>query len=203
MNQRGLSLLETLLAISITAVIGVAISALMAAAANSLSSRDDGRSTAIRLATTNIRLGAYIAPSLCVLDKSNNHITLWFEDSRTSNTVHASEIRWITFDSGTKTLSVKFVDFPASWSQSMVDDADFECNSLTDYASVLSSFESSEYITTVPLVDSIETCNFWINQPNPVEATRVSIRFSLASVFGVTKDSMIDESIRLHVTPIQ
>jgi hypothetical protein len=168
-----------------------------------LSSRDDGRSTAIRLATTNIRLGAYIAPSLCVLDKSNNHITLWFEDSRTSNTVHASEIRWITFDSGTKTLSVKFVDFPASWSQSMVDEADFECNSLTDYASVLSSFESSEYITTVPLVDSIETCNFWINQPNPVEATRVSIRFSLASVFGVTKDSMIDESIRLHVTPIQ
>ena len=203
MNQRGLSLLETLLAISITAVIGVAISALMAAAANSLSSRDDGRSTAIRLATTNIRLGAYIAPSLCVLDKSNNHITLWFEDSRTSNTVHASEIRWITFDSGTKTLSVKFVDFPASWSQSIVDEADSECNSLTDYASVLSSFESSEYITTVPLVDSIETCNFWINQPNPVEATRVSIRFSLASVFGVTKDSMIDESIRLHVTPIQ
>ncbi len=203
MNQRGLSLLETLLAISITAVIGVAISALMAAAANSLSSKDDGRSTAIRLATTNIRLGAYIAPSLCVLDKSNNHITLWFEDSRTSNTVHASEIRWITFDSGTKTLSVKFVDFPASWSQSMVDEADFECNSLTDYASVLSSFDSSEYITTVPLVDSIETCNFWINQPNPVEATRVSIRFTLASVFGVTKDSMIDESIRLHVTPIQ
>ena len=203
MNQRGLSLLETLLAISITAVIGVAISALMAAAANSLSSKDDGRSTAIRLATTNIRLGAYIAPSLCVLDKSNNHITLWFEDSRTSNTVHASEIRWITFDSGTKTLSVKFVDFPASWSQSIVDEADSECNSLTDYASVLSSFESSEYITTVPLVDSIETCNFWINQPNPVEATRVSIRFSLASVFGVTKDSMIDESIRLHVTPIQ
>ena len=137
MNQRGLSLLETLLAISITAVIGVAISALMAAAANSLSSRDDGRSTAIRLATTNIRLGAYIAPSLCVLDKSNNHITLWFEDSRTSNTVHASEIRWITFDSEAKILSVKFVDFPENWSQSMVDEADFECNSLTDYASVL------------------------------------------------------------------
>ena len=203
MNRRGLSLLETLLAVSITAVIGVAISALMAAATNSLSSKDDGRRTAIRLATTQIRLGAYIAPSLCVLHKSSNHITLWFEDSRTSSTVHASEIRWITFDSEAKTLSVKFVDFPEYWSQSMVDEADFECNLLTDYVSVLSTFESSEYITTVPLVDSIETCNFWLNQVNPVEATRVSVRFSLTSEFGVTKDSMIDESIRLHVTPIQ
>lgn len=204
MSQRkGLSLLETLLAISITAVIGVAISALMAAASNSLSSKDDGRSTAIRLATTQIRLGAYIAPSLCVLDKSIDQITLWFEDSRTSNTVHVSEIRWVAFDSEAKTLSVKFVDFPANWSQAMVDEADYECNSLTDYQSVLSIFESSEYITTVPLVDSIETCNFWINQTNPTEATRVCIRFSLESEFGVTKDSMIDESIRLHVSPIE
>jgi hypothetical protein len=203
MNRRGLSLLETLLAISITAVIGVAISALMAAASNSLSSRDDGRSTAIRLATMQIRLGAYIAPSLCVLDKSNDQITLWFEDSRTSKTVHASEVRWIIFDGETKTLSVKFVDFPNSWSQSMVDDADFECNSFTDYESILSTFESSQYITTVPLIESIETCNFWINQTNPIEATRVSIRFSLVSEFGVTKDSLIDESIRLHVTPIE
>ena len=150
-----------------------------------------------------IRLGAYIAPSLCVLDKSNDQITLWFEDSRTSKTVHTSEVRWIIFDGETKTLSVKFVDFPNSWSQSMVDDADFECNSFTDYESILSTFESSQYITTVPLIESIETCNFWINQTNPIEATRVSIRFSLVSEFGVTKDSLIDESIRLHVIPIE
>ncbi len=203
MSRRGLSLLETLLAISITSVIGVAISALMAAASNSLSSKDDGRGTSIQLATTQIRLGAYIAPSLCVLDHSNSHVTLWFEDNRTSSTVHVSEIRWIAFDEATKTLSVKFVDFPQSWSQSMVDEADFECNSLTDYASLLSTFESSQYITAVPLVHSIESCNFWINQTIPIEATRVSARFSLASEFGVTKDSMIDESIRLHVTPNQ
>lgn len=201
MNRRGISLLETLLAISITSVIGVAVSSLMAAATNSLSSRDDGRSSAIRLATTKIRLGAYIAPSLCVLDKSTDQIVLWFDDSRQSSTVHASEIRWIEFDDEDKTLTVKFVDFPDSWTQEMVDAADTECTTLTDYASLLTSFESSDFVTTVPLVDSMNSCNFWINQVIPEEATRVSVRFSLVSDFGVTKDSIIDESIRLHVTP--
>ena len=201
MNRRGISLLETLLAISITSVIGIAISSLMAATTNSLSSKDDGRSSAIRLATTQIRLGAYIAPSLCVLDKSADQIVLWFEDSRLSNTVHALEIRWLTFDDEDKTLSVKFVDFPASWTQTMVDAADIECSSLTDYGSLLTSFESSDHITTVPLVDAMNTCNFWINQVDPLEATRVSVRFSLVSEFGVMNDSVIDESIRLHSPP--
>lgn len=203
MNRKGLSLLETLLAISITSVIGIAISSLMAATTNSLSSKDDGRSSAIRLATTQIRLGAYIAPSMCVLDKGTDQIVLWFEDTRESSTVHASEVRWIMFDDEDKTLSVKFVDFPESWTQAMVDSADLECSTLTNYGSLLSDFESSNHITTVPLVDSMNTCNFWINQVDPLEATRVSVRFSLVSDLGVTKDSIIDESIRLHVTPME
>ena len=62
MNRRGLSLLEMTIAIGITAIIGVAIAAMMAAASNSLSSKDDGRQSAIRLATTQVRLAAYIAP---------------------------------------------------------------------------------------------------------------------------------------------
>ena len=92
MNRRGLSLLEMTLAIGITAIIGAAIASMMAAAANSLTSKDDGRQSAIRVATTQIRLGAYIAPSRCILDKNNTTITLWLEDSTEGKTVHASEI---------------------------------------------------------------------------------------------------------------
>ncbi|MDE1038661.1 MAG: prepilin-type N-terminal cleavage/methylation domain-containing protein, partial [Phycisphaerales bacterium] len=81
MNRRGLSLIEMIIAIGITAVIGAAIASMMAAATNSLTSKDDGRQSAIRLATTQVRLGAYIAPSRCIVDKSNTHVTLWLEDS--------------------------------------------------------------------------------------------------------------------------
>ena len=143
MNRRGLTLLEMILAIGITATIGAAIASMMAAVSNGLTSRDDGRRTAVQLATTQVRLAAYIAPSRCVLDKSDSAITIWFDDNRESNTVHASEIRWLEFDDFNNTFVVKFVDFPEAWSQSMIDAADIECNELTNYVSLLATLESS------------------------------------------------------------
>ncbi len=201
MNRRGLTLLEMMLATSITAVIATAIASMMAAATDSLSSRDDGRQSAIRLATMQVRLGAYIAPSCCLLDKGNEQIILWFEDSRESNTVHASEIRWIQFNELDNELIVKFVVFPQEWSQSMVDAADLECNSLTDYDVLLDSFEANNLIDSFPLVDSITACTFWTNTQSPIEATQISTRFTLANEFEQTSDSLIDETIRLHQPP--
>jgi hypothetical protein len=203
MIRRGLSLLEMTLAIGITAVIGAAIASTMAASANSLSSKDDGRQSAIRLATTRVRLSAYVAPSRCVLDKSSTQITLWLKDTDESKTIHASEIRWIGFDGLNNELSVKFVSFPEEWSPSMIDTADIECNSLTDYALLLTSFESNDLIDSIPLVDAVQTCHFWINKNDPIDATQISVRFSLQSSFGTTKDSIIDETIRLHQPPAE
>ncbi len=201
MNRRGLSLLEMTLAIGITSIIGAAIASMMAAAANSLASKDDGRQSAIRLATTQVRLGAYIAPSRCLLEKSNSHITLWFEDNIESSTVHASEIRWIHFDELNSLLTVKFINFPDEWSQSMIDEANIECNSLTNYEVLLTSLETTGLVDSIPLVDAIQSCNFWINNTNPIEATQISIRFSLQSNIGTTNDSIIDETIRIHQPP--
>lgn len=201
MNRRGLSLLEMTLAIGITSIIGAAIASMMAAAANSLASKDDGRQSAIRLATTQVRLGAYIAPSRCLLANSNSHITLWFEDTNESRTVHASEIRWIHFDEQTSLLTVKFINFPDEWSQSMIDEANIECDSLTNYELLLASFETTGLVDSIPLVDAIQSCNFWINNTIPIEATQISIRFSLQSNIGTTNDSIIDETIRIHQQP--
>lgn len=203
MNRRGLSLLEMLLAIGITSIIGAAIASMMAAATNSLSSKDDGRKSAIRLATTQVRLGAYIAPSRCILDKSNTHLTLWLEDSRENNTVHASEIRWLSFDENQKTITVKFVDFPDDWSQSMIDTADVACTPATNFEALLEGLRADDIVESVPLIDSMESCNFWINESEPIDATHVCVRFSFSSELGITNDSIIDETIRIHQPPTE
>jgi type II secretory pathway pseudopilin PulG len=203
MNRRGLSLIEMIIAIGITAVIGAAIASMMAAATNSLTSKDDGRQSAIRLATTQVRLGAYIAPSRCIVDKSNTHVTLWLEDSNESKTIHATELRWIEFDNDNAFIVVKFVDFPEEWSQAMIDDYNIECNSNTDYETLLSSFEAIDLVETIPLVDAINACKFWMNATDPLDATRISVRFSLESTFGTTSDGVIDETILLHQPPAE
>ncbi len=201
MNRRGLSLIEMTIAIGITAVIGLAIASMMAAATNSLASKDDGRQSAIRLATTQVRLGAYIAPSNCLLDKANEMLTLWFDDTNESNSVHIDEVRWIQYDSASKELSVKFVNFPDEWTPQMVENANIECNPLTDYSQLLESFSLNNHIEKIALVDSITNCKFWTNNINALEATQVSIRLSLESIYGETKDAIIDEGIRLHQSP--
>ena len=201
MIRRGLTLLEMTLAIGITGVIGAAIASMMAAASNSLTSKDDGRQSAIRLATTQVRLGAYIAPSLCLLAKDNSSFTLWFDDGIESKTVHASEIRWIQFNEVAKELSVMFVQFPEDWSQGSIDEANIECNELTDYSILLDTFQANSLIESIPLVDSMQTCQFWIETNNPIEAKRISIRFTLESSIGQTSDAYIDETIRLHQSP--
>ena len=203
MSRRGLSLLEMTIAIGLTAIIGGAIASMMAASSNSLTSKDDGRQSAIRLATTQVRLGAYIAPSRCIVDKSNTHLTLWLEDSNDSKTINASEIRWIQYDEETQLLTVKFVDFPEGWNQTMIDEADEEYDFGTNYEDALLAFENFDFIESVPLVDAMNGCKFWVNASSPFEATQVSIRFSLQSFFGNTHDSVIDESIRLHQPPAE
>jgi hypothetical protein len=201
MNRRGLSLLELILTIGITSVVGAAVASMMAAATNSLTTKDDGRQTAILLATTQVRLGAYIAPARCILDKSNTYLTIWTDDSRESNTVHSSEIRWIRFDPTSNLLSVFFVDFPEEWSQSMIDAADVECNESTDYESLLLGFQSDDLVDSIPLVDAMASCTFWTNDSNPLDATRVCVRFSFSSSSGETSDSLVDETIRVHISP--
>ena len=71
---------------------------MMAAVSNSLTSRDDGRRTAVQLATTQVRLAAYIAPARCVLNMSDTSLVIWIDDSRESGTAHISEIRWLVFE---------------------------------------------------------------------------------------------------------
>jgi type II secretory pathway pseudopilin PulG len=201
MNRRGLSLLEMVLAIGITSIISAAIASMMAASTNSLTSKNDGRQSSIRLATTQARLSAYIAPSLCILDKGPSLLTLWLEDSRESNTVHVSEIRWIKFDEELNILTTEFVDFPDTWSQTMLDASDIECNALTDYEGLLAALRMDDLINSVTLIDGMDSCGFWMNNSIPIDATRVCIRFSFESEYGVTSDAIIDETIRIHQPP--
>ena len=201
MNRRGLTLLEMILAIGITATIGAAIASMMAAVSNGLTSRDDGRRTAVQIATTQVRLAAYIAPARCVLSKENTSLVIWLDDSRESGTVHASEIRWLAFDEINNSFVVKFVDFPEEWSQSMIDNADIECNQLTNYETLLITLEADDLISELVLVDSMFSCSIWIDEIDPLMAIRICVRFALSTNFGPSKDALIDESIRKHAPP--
>ena len=98
MIRRGFTFIELIIALSITSVIGLSIVTLMGAVTSGITSKEDGRQSSIRFSTLKTKMSAYISPARCVLATTQDSATLWMNDSRVSNTVHATEVRWIKFN---------------------------------------------------------------------------------------------------------
>lgn len=153
----GLSLLELLLALTITVMVAGAIAAMLGAVSTGVSTRRDNRTVMVLANAAQSRLAAYIAPSQCVLAINGSNVTLWLADSRESGTVHATEIRWLLFDASRGVLTAHYVSFPESWSQAACDLEDLEYEAETDWAAVLASYQSKGWTASQDLVDTLDS----------------------------------------------
>ena len=66
--KRGFTLIETLLAISVTAMVGAGIATMMSVLGSDTTMQYDLRSVLVRSSAAQSRLSAYIAPSRCILE---------------------------------------------------------------------------------------------------------------------------------------
>lgn len=197
---RGLTLLELMLALVVTALIAGAISGMMSAVTAGVSTRRDNRSTMVGASAAAARLSAYVAPSCCLLDAVGSNLVLWNEDSRESETVHATEIRWLIFDAGSGTYEVRFVSFPPEWSQAAKDLEDHEYGLATNWMSVLSTYQSKGWIASMPLVDGLASVAIATDAFDPLDSRHVNFRLGFATSEG-TMDVCVAATVRLHQVP--
>ena len=201
-TRRGFTLLETILAISITAMVGAGIATMMAVLGSDASMQYDLRSVLVRSSAAQSRLSAYIAPARCLLEADAGALVLWFDDSRESDTIHASELRWITHDPITRRVNVEFVSFPASWSQSARALTDTEYGLSTNWNVVRNEFDARDLLVSAPLIDDVETIAFQPNDAPLIDAQVVETEIAMAT----SADSIqvtLTESIRMHHPPTQ
>ncbi|MAB83978.1 MAG: hypothetical protein CMJ24_11195 [Phycisphaerae bacterium] len=199
-HRRGFTLLETILAISITAMVGLGIATMMAVLGSDASMQFDLRSVLVRSGTAQSRLSAYIAPARCILDADENQLVLWFDDTRQSDTVHASEIRWITYEPSTRSVRVEFISFPDAWSESATALADLEYGTSTDWGGVLQNFSGRDLVVDAPLIDEIETIEFLSDESPVIDARVVETRIAMATSSNPIHVTLT-ESIRMHHPP--
>ena len=198
--RRGFTLVETILAISITAMVGTGIATMMSVLGSDATMQFDLRSVLVRSSTAQARLSAYIAPARCVLETHRDRLVLWFDDARDSDSVHASELRWIRLDKNLDRVSVDFINFPDDWSQTAVAITDTEHASGSDWMSIRESFRSRGLLASVPLAEDVshlafETESGVDHESRLVEAT-LHMRTSTDPV-----EVRLTESIRMHTPP--
>ena len=109
MNRRGMTLLETLLAVSMTVVVGAGISGMMHVLSNDVAMQHDVRTGVIRAALVQARLSAYVGRSRCMLDLEPSRAVFWLQDADADDTVHATEVRWIAFDADGSAATIGWV----------------------------------------------------------------------------------------------
>jgi hypothetical protein len=199
-HRRALTLLELMLALVITTLIAGAIWGMMSAVSTGVSTRRDTRSTMVGANAAATRIGAYIAPSRCILDAGSVGLVIWLNDDRESETVHATELRWMFFNADTGTLDVCFVHFPDAWSQAAKDLEDNEYTKDANWQAILSTYMSKGWIASVPLVDRLTGITVTTDQVDPLAAQHLTINLAFQTTAGAM-DVPVSSTIRLHQPP--
>jgi type II secretory pathway pseudopilin PulG len=197
---RGLTMIELLLAISVTAMVAAAIASMLAAVSAGVVTKRDARSLMVHASTARTRLAAYIGPSRCLLDAGESNIVLWLNDSRKSDTVHATELRWLLFDATAGTIDVLFVRFPSGWSQADCDLADQEYPVTADWSNVLVSYQTNGWIGSFTLVDGLAAVNVNLDAVDPLEAEHVTYELGVDTVEGAANIA-VSATIHVHQPP--
>jgi type II secretory pathway pseudopilin PulG len=199
-HRRGLTLLELLLSTAITVLVGAAIVAMLGAVNSGVGTRHDMRTVMARAAAARTRVDAYLAASRCVLALSGSNLTIWLDDNRKSDTVHATEIRWLKFDSGTGTLKVYYVEFPSGWTQTAMNLEDMEYPANTDWGQVLKYYQTKNEIVTMSLVDGVSSLSINADQNNPKNVQHLSVEFGFTTD-GAPMVVSVPTTIIAHQTP--
>jgi len=199
-HPRGLSLLELMLALSVTALIAGAIAGMLGAVASGVDTRRDNRAVMVRANAAAGRLNAYVGPSRCILGSSNSGLVLWLDDSRQSDTVHATEIRWLNYDATDGEIDVHYVVFPEGWTQTAKDLADLEYSSGADWAAALTYYETNDWTASMPLTDGLTGFSVALDEATALASRHVTFYLTFDAEQG-GMDVPVSGTIRLHEIP--
>lgn len=198
-HHRGLTLVEMMLALAVTALVAGAIAGMMSAVSAGVGARRDARSAMIRANLASIRLNGYAAPARALIDVEDERFALWFNDDRPGGTVHVSEVRWFEFDALAGEIIVKYVSFPAEWSEVQKNLQDVPYAATANWWLILTELESRGYIREKVIVDGLLSVRF------ECETTDLNSHIISAAIELDSEDSpypvRITATIRNHQPP--
>jgi hypothetical protein len=195
-----MTLVELILALSITTMVGLAIASMMGVASAGVTTHQDARGLMLRAHLAQTRLLAYVAPSRCLLDAGDSSLVIWLRDARQGDTVHASEVRWVRLDGSNGRLVVHWVQFPEGMSEVTKGLEDGQLAVASDWWAVLQAYEVRGWTASATLVDGLTGVQVRTDQPRPLDSRHASLTLTFARAGG-PMDVPISATIQQHAPP--
>lgn len=181
-RRRGLTLVELLIGLAITGIVGAAIASMLFGAARGTDAANDRRAAMVRLRTATTRLAAAIRGSHAVLAADDDLLVLWIDDFDADGRVAVAELRRIERDEATDTLrSFTATDnAPAtSWDPA------------SDFEAITDGLVDKSYFPAEPWATGVTDWSISLDDPDPQQATLVSYRLRIETDGGASADEVI------------
>ncbi len=201
-HARALALVELLIAVTITSVIGVAMAALMTSAARAMSASTGARSGLQRAHAAYTRLRAYTEPALCLLQHdAYGNFAIWLSDSVPGEKVNLTEFRVFWFDVAGETLTVERVALPDSWTQEMKDEYDIQLSPNSDFISLMLDERSRGYTSGMALADGMVGLMLVHTAANDQSAQRFRLTINVSTGPGLSEPILMAFGLPQHQQP--
>lgn len=184
-QRRGVTLLEMMLAIAITAMVGLGVASMLLMISSSTQDSRDARSLLLRAHAGQIRLRSYLDTSLSLLDyDASQGLAAWLLDQRTLGEVNLSEIRVFWFDDVAGTLSVEWVHFPETWTELQVQTFDTVVAQGSDYFLEMEAQRAAGMTKTLVLIEGLTWHEMSFDNKIITDATRVTAQMEFEVAEG-------------------
>ena len=172
----GLTLVEVVLGVSITVIIGGAVAAMMFALSEGTSVQTEARSLAVSHVTAAGRIGAAVRTSRNALAAGETYLVLWQEEVHQDADPNLSELQRIERDPATKELW----SYQAPLDLPEASDTAYDLQT-TDFNTVTSSLKGTESFPGKLWATDVSALTISLTPAEPQQAAFVGFRIALTA----------------------
>jgi len=178
-------LLELLLAMTATALLGLGIAGVLALSIQGTSTRNDMQESFVRLGLLTARINASIRESRMVLAQGDDYLLLWTADTSVNGVPNLSEMRLIERDPDTGEIGQSVIEFTVDTPYALT----------TNFASLVSQLQGGGQFIYTPWGENLSEWTITLDHAAPPLAMSVSYRLTLS--IGQVEDTAVC-SVRLR-----
>jgi len=190
--RAGTTLVEVLLALTVTSLVAAAVAALLFSTSYGTSSHDDMRDVLVSNEVAATRLGAALRASKMVLAKGDNYLVLWMADTEVNDEPDLSELRRVERDPATNELR----SYRAPASLPKEDDTMYELVS-TDFNAITDAMKGSANLPETLWATDVTEWTTTADAADPHNEGFVGFRIT-TSMHGVSATKVGGATLKNH-----
>jgi hypothetical protein len=194
---RGLTLIELLIGLSITATTCAILAVLINATAMGTSTQNDGRRALVRLQSLKATLQDEFVNARCILATGNNYVVYWMGDQPGSVTpvngaVNFSELRLLEIDPSGN-LNIYCTQWPTGMSDAAKRSNDTTYAAASNWYATAAALKGTTYYNTNKLAAGATTLSVSLDSAAPTAARFIHLRIDF-------NDGIVTRQLALGVT---